>query len=46
MINAYSTPEVMRIKDMIGPKETFLDIVITSPILRPRTFIRQNMGIL
>ena len=39
-INAYSTPEVMRIKDMITQGE-FLDILITSPQL---TFIRKVWG--
>ena len=30
-INVHSTPEVMRIKDMISPKLNFLDILPTSP---------------
>ena len=39
-INAYSTPEVMRIKDMITQGEFFLDILITSP----QYFYKKNMG--
>ena len=32
IINAYSTPEVMRIENVIkSPKVNFLDILITSP---------------
>ena len=38
-INAYSTPEVMRIKDIINQGE-FLDILITSP----QYFYMKSMG--
>ena len=38
-INAYSTPEIMRIKDMVTPGK-FSDIFITSP----QYFYKKSMG--
>ena len=38
-INAYSTPEVMRVKDMIT-QVNFLDILILSP----QQFYKESMG--